>query len=87
MSIPKTMQAVGIHQTGDFDVIEKLEFPFPENPAGNLLVKVEYGGVNFIDTYFRCVARRGGSVRALINQLDSSGRDCTPPRSCRPRSA
>ena len=40
MSIPKTMQAVGIHQTGDFDVIDKFELPVPENAPGHVLVKV-----------------------------------------------
>ncbi|KAI0336846.1 NAD-P-binding protein [Cubamyces sp. BRFM 1775] len=51
--LPAKMQAIGINQTGDFEVIEKLELPVPQNAPGNVLVKVHYGGVNFIDTYFR----------------------------------
>jgi len=53
MSFPSQIKAVGIHKTGDFDVIEDLALPFPENAPGNVLVKMHYGGVNFIDTYFR----------------------------------
>ncbi|KAI0711151.1 NAD-P-binding protein [Cerioporus squamosus] len=52
-SLPSKIQAIGIHKTGDFDVIEKLELPFPQVEPGNVLVKVHYAGVNFIDTYFR----------------------------------
>ncbi|KAI0827025.1 NAD-P-binding protein [Trametes gibbosa] len=51
--LPEKIQAIGINKTGDFDVIEKLELPFPTNAPGNILVKVHYGGVNFIDTYYR----------------------------------
>ncbi|KAH9835222.1 NAD-P-binding protein [Rhodofomes roseus] len=51
MSFPSHIKAVGIHKTGDFDVIENLTLPFPENAPGNVLM--HYGGVNFIDTYFR----------------------------------
>ncbi|KAI0646415.1 NAD-P-binding protein [Trametes meyenii] len=53
LQLPKTIHAVGINKTGDFDVIEDLELPFPQNTPGNVLVKIHYGGVNFIDTYFR----------------------------------
>ncbi|TBU61183.1 NAD(P)-binding protein [Dichomitus squalens] len=53
MSLPSKISAIGINKTGDFDVIEKLELPFPQNAPGNVLIKVQYGGVNFIDTYFR----------------------------------
>ncbi|KAI8986772.1 NAD-P-binding protein [Trametes punicea] len=51
--LPANMQAIGINKTGDFDVIEKLELPVPQNAPGHVLVKVHYGGVNFIDTYYR----------------------------------
>ncbi|KAI1798102.1 NAD(P)-binding protein [Ganoderma leucocontextum] len=53
MSLPSTIAAIGINKTGDFDVIEKLELPAPQNAPTNVLIKVEYAGVNFIDTYFR----------------------------------
>ncbi len=40
MSFPSKIQAIGINKTGDFDVIEKLELPFPQPAPGNVLVKV-----------------------------------------------
>ena len=40
MSLPTTMNAVGINKTGDFDVIEKFELPVPQPAPGNVLVKV-----------------------------------------------
>ncbi|CDO75013.1 hypothetical protein BN946_scf184965.g15 [Trametes cinnabarina] len=38
--LPVKMQAVGVNRTGDFDVIEKLELPVPQNAPGDILVKV-----------------------------------------------
>ena len=40
MSLPTTMNAVGINKTGDFDVIEKFELPVPQPAPGDVLVKV-----------------------------------------------
>jgi NADPH2:quinone reductase len=56
-------------QTGGIEVIQKTTRPFPQQKADEFLIKVrliayfvssvlilrqvEYGGVNFIDTYFR----------------------------------
>ncbi|KAI0777784.1 NAD-P-binding protein [Trametes elegans] len=51
--LPKTMHAIGVNKTGDFDVIEKFELPVPVPEPAHVLVKVHYGGVNFIDTYYR----------------------------------
>lgn len=53
MSLPSKIQAITISKTGDYDVIEKTEIPLPENGPSNVLVKIQYGGVNFIDTYYR----------------------------------
>ncbi|RPD65639.1 NAD-P-binding protein [Lentinus tigrinus ALCF2SS1-7] len=52
-SLPSKVQAIGINKTGDFDAIEKFELPFPQNQPGNVLVKVQYAGVNFSETYYR----------------------------------
>ncbi|TFK56883.1 NAD(P)-binding protein [Heliocybe sulcata] len=52
-SFPSTIEAITIAKTGDVDVIEKTTQPFPEISPESIVVKVEYGGVNFIDTYFR----------------------------------
>jgi hypothetical protein len=53
MSHPSTIQAIGIEETGDYDVIRKLELPFPNQEPDHVLIKVEACGVNMIDTYFR----------------------------------
>ncbi|KAF8899277.1 hypothetical protein BD779DRAFT_1666974 [Infundibulicybe gibba] len=53
MSFPSTVEAIAISKPGDFDVIEKTTLPFPKVNAGDIVVKVEYAGVNFIDTYYR----------------------------------
>ncbi|THV06469.1 NAD(P)-binding protein [Dendrothele bispora CBS 962.96] len=51
--LPDTIEAIAINKTGGFEVIEKLTLPFPKVDPKNLVVKVEYLGVNFIDTYYR----------------------------------
>ena len=53
MSFPATIQAIGIQKTGDIEVVEKLNIPFPKQQLDQIVVKVKYGGVNTIDTYFR----------------------------------
>lgn len=53
-SLPSAIKAIGIRKNGDFDVIEELnDLPFPQQNEDEILIKVEYGGVNFIDTYER----------------------------------
>ncbi|KAJ7724227.1 NAD-P-binding protein [Mycena metata] len=51
-SIPTERQAIGINKTGDFDVLEIITLPLTVN-AGDIVVKTEYLGINFIDTYYR----------------------------------
>ncbi|TWU77278.1 NADPH:quinone reductase [Metarhizium rileyi] len=50
---PTTMKAVEICKTGGIDVLEYKDVPVPTPKEGQVLVKNEYAGVNFIDTYFR----------------------------------
>jgi len=52
-SLPSTIKAIWINKNGDIDVIEELQLPFPQQKADEILVKVEYGGVNYVDTYVR----------------------------------
>ncbi|KAJ8456472.1 hypothetical protein ONZ45_g18707 [Pleurotus djamor] len=58
MSYPSTIQAITIAKVkqdgynGDFQVIEKTTQPFKPSPS-DIVIKVEYFGVNFIDTYYR----------------------------------
>jgi len=51
-SIPTEKKAIAITKTGDFDVIEKVKLPLNVGP-GDVVVKAEYLGINFIDTYYR----------------------------------
>jgi len=50
---PATIKAITFSKTGGVDVIEKTERPFPQQGPKDIILKVEYAGVNFIDTYFR----------------------------------
>lgn len=52
-SLPSTIKAIGFHKTGDIDVIEELNLPFPQQKEDEILIKVTYAGVNYVDTYQR----------------------------------
>ncbi|KAL2070547.1 hypothetical protein VTL71DRAFT_13573 [Oculimacula yallundae] len=53
-SIPKTMKGVLIEKTGGVEVLQyKTDLPVPTPKAGEVLVKNDFIGVNYIDTYFR----------------------------------
>jgi NADPH2:quinone reductase len=47
------MHAIQITETGGSEVMKWLELPTPEPGPGEILVRVEAAGVNFIDVYFR----------------------------------
>jgi len=48
------MKAVLIEKTGGTEVLQyKTDVPVPEPKAGEVLIKNEYIGINYIDTYFR----------------------------------
>ncbi|KAF8628218.1 hypothetical protein AX15_004006 [Amanita polypyramis BW_CC] len=53
MSLPSTTEAITIAKTGGIEVIEKIIRPFAKPNPGEIVVKVEYAGVNFIDIYHR----------------------------------
>ncbi|KAK0567736.1 NADPH:quinone reductase [Tilletia horrida] len=52
-ALPDKMRAVHITKTGDIDVIEVSEVPVPKPGPTQVLIKAEWAGVNYIDTYFR----------------------------------
>ncbi|KAI0383770.1 hypothetical protein F5Y04DRAFT_249653 [Hypomontagnella monticulosa] len=53
-SVPSTMKGVIIEKTGGTEVLQyKTDLPVPALVEGQILVKNDYLGVNFIDTYFR----------------------------------
>jgi NADPH2:quinone reductase len=47
------MKAIQIHETGGPEVLRLAEFPIPQPGAGQVLIRVEAAGVNFIEIYFR----------------------------------
>lgn len=47
------MRAVRIRSTGGPEVLEVVDVPVPEPGPGQVLVDLEYAGINFIDTYQR----------------------------------
>ncbi|TDL20891.1 NAD-binding protein [Rickenella mellea] len=53
MSLPSTIKAVVAPKYGDIDVMELTTLPFPQPAPNEVLIKVLYAGVNFIDTYQR----------------------------------
>ena len=49
----RDMKAIQIHQTGGPEVLQVAELPIPEPGPGQVLIRVEATGVNFIEIYFR----------------------------------
>jgi NADPH:quinone reductase len=47
------MRAIQIHETGGAEVLRLDELPIPEPGVGQVLIRVEAIGVNFIEIYFR----------------------------------
>ncbi|MEZ4863061.1 MAG: quinone oxidoreductase [Caldilineaceae bacterium] len=47
------MKAIRVHETGDVSVLRYEDVPVPEPKAGEVRIKVEAAGLNFIDTYHR----------------------------------
>lgn len=52
--IPKTMKGILIEKTGGTEVLQyRTDLPVPEPKQGEVLVKNDFIGINYIDTYFR----------------------------------
>lgn len=50
--LPKTMKGVLIEKTGGTEVLQyRTDLPIPVPKAGEVLVKNEYIGINYIDTF------------------------------------
>ena len=47
------MKAIQIHETGGPEVLQLAELPIPQPGPGQVLIRVEATGVNFIEIYFR----------------------------------
>lgn len=52
-TLPTSMTAARVHETGDFDAISVESVAVPEPADDQVLVKLAASGVNFIDTYQR----------------------------------
>lgn len=50
--IPQFVDAITISKPGGLEVIEKTRVPFKPDPS-HVVIKVDYLGINFIDTYYR----------------------------------
>lgn len=51
-TLPKAMEGIIIEKTGGTEVLQfKTDLPIPEPKEGEVLIKNEYVGVNFIDTF------------------------------------
>lgn len=51
--IPPTMKSVSISKNGGIEVLDYADVPVPTLKEGQVLVRNQFAGVNFIDTYFR----------------------------------
>ncbi len=51
--VPKMMKAVQIEKTGGIEVLQYKDLPVPSPKENEVVIKNEYLGVNYIDTYFR----------------------------------
>ena len=47
------MKAIRVHETGDVSQLRYEDAPIPEPKAGEVRIKIEAAGLNFIDTYHR----------------------------------
>lgn len=47
------MKAIQIHETGGPEVLQRLDLPIPEPGPGQVLIRIEAIGVNFVEIYFR----------------------------------
>jgi len=83
--IPETMKAAVVRQVGDADALKvETDYPTPKMGPGQVIVKNEYAGINFIDTYHRSglYARDlpfvggqegGGTVAAVSDEAAAQG--------------
>jgi len=84
-SIPSTMKAAVVREVGDAHALKvESDFPTPELKAGGVIVKNQFAGINFIDTYHRkgLYARElpfvggqegGGTVAAVSDEAAAQG--------------
>ncbi|KAK4196296.1 putative quinone oxidoreductase [Triangularia verruculosa] len=78
--IPKAMFGVVIPRPGGPDVLEyKTDLPVPSLGDGQILVRNEYIGINYIDTYFRTGLYKPPSPSSKSNHPSTSANDASSP--------
>ena len=71
-TIPKTMRGILIEKTGGPEVLQyKKDLPVPEPKEGEILVKNDYIGINYIDTYVLYPSRAYQHQTQLSNNPES----------------
>lgn len=82
--IPSTMKVVQISANGGVEVLQHADVPVPKPAPNQVLIKNQYAGINFIDTYFRTglykapafpyvLGREGaGEIVAVGSSVDAS---------------
>jgi len=73
------MQAVRVHQYGGLEALKLEDIPLPEPGEGEARVKIEAGGVNFIDIYHR-IGRYQGTLPFTLGQEAAGVVDAVGPK-------
>jgi NADPH:quinone reductase len=73
------MKAVRVHQFGGLEALKFEDIPLPEPGEGEARVKIEAGGVNFIDIYHR-IGRYQGTLPLTLGQEAAGVVDAVGPR-------
>jgi NADPH2:quinone reductase len=60
------MKAVRVHQLGGPEILRYEEIPDPSPKSGEVLVKIEAAGLNFLDIYYRSGFHWGGHHRRAL---------------------
>jgi hypothetical protein len=83
-SIPKTMKGVQISKNGGTEVLEYVDMPVPSPGAGQVLIKNNIIGINYIDTYFRSGLYPAPNGFPLVLGREAAGKQIHTSVSIRP---
>ncbi len=73
MSLPKTMRAISITRPGAPDVLQPVEVPVPRPGTGQILIRVDWAGVNRPDALQRAGAYAPPPSASPLPGLEASG--------------
>jgi hypothetical protein len=77
-SIPKTMKGVQISKNGGTEVLEYVDMPVPSPGEGQVLIKNNIIGINYIDTYFRSGLYPAPNGFPLVLGREAAGMHISP---------